>query len=144
MGDNLLNRSPRRNELKEIAQGVFAETDYIGCNNSCIVTDEGLVLVDPPMCPSKAVAWKKRTSELGDLRYVINTEHHWDHIGGNCFYPDARVISHSKTREGAIEGFAAFEFWYNRMQTLDPEGLDLLKDYEVWTFSRIMKSGFPN
>jgi hypothetical protein len=65
------------------------------------------------------------------LRYVINTEHHWDHIGGNCFYPDARVISHSKTREGAIEGFAAFEFWYNRMQTLDPEGLDLLKDYEV-------------
>jgi len=28
--------------MKEIAPGIWAETGYRGCNNSCIVTDEGV------------------------------------------------------------------------------------------------------
>ncbi len=117
--------------MEEIAPGVFAETGHTGCNNACIVTDGGIVLVDPPMCPSQAVSWRERTSGLGELKFVINTEHHWDHIGGNCFYPEARVVSHTLTRTGAVDGMEAFEFWRDRMKTLDPEGADLLGDYQV-------------
>lgn len=38
--------------------------------------------------------------ELGvPIRYVINTHYHADHAWGNCFFPGATVISHSRCRE---------------------------------------------
>jgi cyclase len=33
------------------------------------------------------------------VRYVINTHYHADHAWGNCFFPGATVISHSRCRE---------------------------------------------
>lgn len=38
--------------------------------------------------------------ELGvPIRYVINTHYHADHAWGNCFFPGATVIAHSRCRE---------------------------------------------
>ncbi len=122
--------------MKEIAPGVWAETGYRGCNNSCIVTDEGLVLIDPPMCPSHAVAWKEAVSALGEegggeVKFLINTEHHGDHAGGNWFFRDALKVSHALTRRDTPEGVGTLDFWWVRMEKMDPEGLPLLEGCEV-------------
>ncbi|HJM44261.1 MAG TPA: MBL fold metallo-hydrolase [Nitrospinota bacterium] len=117
--------------MKEIAPGVWAETGHRGCNNSCVVTDAGLVLVDPPMCPSHAVAWKEAVSALGEVKVLINTEHHGDHAGGNWFFRDALKVSQAFTRRDTPEGVGTLDSWRGRMEKMDPEGLPLLEGYEV-------------
>jgi glyoxylase-like metal-dependent hydrolase (beta-lactamase superfamily II) len=37
------------------------------------------------------------------VRYIINTHHHADHSWGNCFFPDATVIAHSRCRRLLVE-----------------------------------------
>ena len=117
--------------MKQIASGIWGETDYIGCNNGCIVTDAGLVLVDPPMCPSETVKWKEAVTELGEVKYLINTEHHGDHVGGNWFFRDATIVSHAVTRENTPDGIGTLDFWRGRIEKMDPAGLPLLEGYEI-------------
>lgn len=117
--------------MKEIAPGVWAETGFTGCNNGCIVTDDGLVLVDLPMCPSDTVKWKESVSRLGELKFVVNTEHHGDHAGGNWFFREAVIVSHAGTRERVAEGIGTVELWRGRMEKMDPKGLPLLEGFEA-------------
>ncbi len=117
--------------MKEVAPGVFAETEYRGCNNGCIVTEAGLVLVDPPMCPTHALDWKRAAGGLGEIRFLINTEHHGDHVGGNFFFREATLVAHAVTRENTPEGIGTLAFWRSRMEESDPEGLPLLEDYAI-------------
>lgn len=117
--------------MKEIAKGVFVETEYFGCNNGCIVTREGLVLTDPPQRPTDAAHWREEVRKLGEVRYLINTEHHGDHIAGNWFFKEARNIAHEGTRARFKDSLPSADFWRERVAQLDPKGLPLMKDYEV-------------
>src|SRR5512137_2119451 len=58
--------------------------------------------------------------ELGvQVRYVINTHYHADHTWGNCFFPGATIIAHSRCRELLIErGIPALENARKQNQTL--------------------------
>ena len=37
------------------------------------------------------------------IRYIINTHYHADHTWGNCFFPEATIIAHTKCRDFLIE-----------------------------------------
>jgi cyclase len=82
--------------IREIAPGVFVETEYHGANVAFIVTGEGVILVDTPMLPDEARQWrveiKQRTDE--EIIYIINTDHHRAHVIGNQHFPTATVIAH--------------------------------------------------
>ena len=75
---------------------VYVETGYEGANVGCIRTDEGLILVDTPMRPRDARAWRARVTQLTgqEVRYVINTSYHPNHMLGNYFFTPATVIAH--------------------------------------------------
>ncbi len=81
--------------MQEIGPGVYVETGFQGGNVGLIVTPEGAVLVDTPMMPWEARQWAatvKRTTKQ-PIRFVINTDHHTEHILGNQFFA-APVVAH--------------------------------------------------
>jgi len=139
-------------EMERITSNVFVETEFSkrvspGCNFSFVVTSEGVVMIDTPMLPTYAVKWRNEIAKRGEVRYIINTEYHVDHISGNYFFPGT-VVSHQGVREmlaapiekvvspdrltKAVAGsmdLRGFILW--RYQEADPEGLALARDYQL-------------
>ena len=118
--------------MQEIVPGVFVETGIPGCNPGFVVTSEGVVLIDTPEPPSVAVQWVEMLKAHGPVVYIINTEHHIDHILCNPFF-EGEVIAHEKTREffhelspisgGQIDNAPDF------VAKADPDGLPYMEGY---------------
>ena len=82
---------------------VHAQTAWEGANVSCIATDEGLVLVDTPLLPEDIEAWRAFVVGLAPdgPRFVVNTDHHFDHVLGNRRL-GGTVISHRAARDEVL------------------------------------------
>lgn len=87
--------------MQKITEGIYVETGYLAPNVGCIVTKEGSVLVDSPFLPREAQNWFQQISGLtkNGIAYLINTDHHFDHILGNC-YLTRKTIAHRTARKG--------------------------------------------
>jgi cyclase len=114
--------------VQRLSEHVYAATEFQGCNAGSIVTPEGLIVIDPPMRPTNAVAWRMELEPLGEVRYLINTEHHRDHILGNHFFPGT-VIAHEETRRRFEEGLGSLESLRERVAKFGPTELSLMKGY---------------
>lgn len=80
---------------------VFTSELYAEVNAGLVVTSEGGVLIDTLPFPSETmqiIDFAKRICPAG-IKYVINTISHADHVYGSCFFPEAELVSHEKTRE---------------------------------------------
>ena len=104
--------------MKQITPNVFVETDFIGCNVSFVTTREGIIMVDSPMIPTDALRWRGEVLDRGEVRYLINTEHHPDHVAGNFFFPGIGISSEETRRE--ILRLPLEEF--RKRIALDPDG----------------------
>ena len=116
--------------MQQIRDRVFVETRIQGSNPGFVVTDECLVMIDSPQQPSDAMKWRKAIEGKGEIRYLINTEPHGDHVIGNFFFPGA-VISHEKTKE-ALSSLSV-EMIVDKIKDIDPEGLPLMEGYFLKT-----------
>ena len=89
--------------MKQIAEGIFCETEWEGANVGAISTGEGIVLVDSPMLPRDARAWKEQLAGVSGepVIFLINTDYHFDHIMTDCLLCD-RVIAHSLAEPGFL------------------------------------------
>lgn len=87
--------------MKIYRDRILVETEYIGANVSCIVTQKGLVLIDSPFLPPDARDWADRIkTETGkEIAYLINTDHHYDHVMGNAFLTE-NTICHEVAARG--------------------------------------------
>lgn len=114
--------------MNKVSGNVYVETGFRGCNVGFVITSRGIVIIDTPMRPTEAVKWRNNVSESGEIRYIINTEPHPDHVSGNFFFPGF-IIAHSETRN-ALSGVTADKV---REQTkrIDPQGLALMEGYKV-------------
>ena len=82
-------------ELEQVTRNVFTTTKLRGCNPSFVVTSAGVVAIDTPQLPTKAVAMRQAAESHGPIRYLINTENHVDHIFGNHWFRGAgEVVNH--------------------------------------------------
>ncbi|NQU16314.1 MAG: MBL fold metallo-hydrolase [Desulfobacteraceae bacterium] len=72
--------------MQRVTENVYAATDIRGCNPGYVVTSDGVVIIDTPQLPTKAVAMREEALEKGPIRFLINTENHIDHIFGNHFF----------------------------------------------------------
>lgn len=82
-----------------LSDQVYVETKYYGANVGCVVTDEGLVLIDSPMIPEDARDWREQLKKISDrdIAYLISMEYHLDHgVLGNCLWTE-RIIAHQLT-----------------------------------------------
>jgi cyclase len=81
--------------------------DYVPGNTTCLITNEGVVLVDDkfPQDADNIVAEVKKLTNQ-PIKYVINTHHHGDHTGGNPRLQQlgVQVISSEQARLNMVDG----------------------------------------
>lgn len=82
--------------IHEVAPNVLVENSFHGANVGCIITGEGVILIDTPMLPEDARAWQDEIERRTDepIVYILNTDHHRGHVIGNQYFPQATVIAH--------------------------------------------------
>ena len=84
--------------MEQITKNVYVENGFRGSNPGFVVTAEGIVMIDTPVELENAKKWSEEIGRRGKLRFLINTEHHFDHWLYN-FYFDGPVIAHESARE---------------------------------------------
>lgn len=109
---------------------MVVETEHYGSNQSAIVGSEGVALVDAPHLPSDALTWRYFVEGLGDVQFLINTDHHPDHTIGNRFLPGA-VVAHAETRRRLETEAPTMQYLRDLIGRLDPDGAHLLDAYTV-------------
>ena len=122
--------------MENVTPNIFTETKVRGCNYSYVVTSDGVVVIDTGQLPTKAMALRDEAESHGPIRYVINTEHHVDHIFGNYFFKGAGTVVH---HQGVYDNFMVvgpeldpFAYAAEAIPTDDPEGEAIFPDREVY------------
>ena len=122
--------------MQKVTSNVWTETKLRGCNPSMVVTDDGVVIIDTPQLPTKAVEMRREAEAYGPIRYVINTEHHVDHIFGNYFFRGAGQVVH---HQGVYDNFMevtpildSFDYAHEAIPIDDPEGEAIFPDRETY------------
>ncbi len=118
--------------MQRVTDNVCTDTTLRGCNPSYVVTRDGVVVIDTPQLPTRAVAMRKEAEAQGPIRFLINTEHHVDHIFGNYFFKGAgTVVNH----RGLYENFMVptsdldpYEYAKEAIPTDDPEGASIFPE----------------
>ena len=108
----------------------IAETRYkLNCNAALIMTDDGVIIVDPHSKPSAARALYKeiQTVTKKPVRKMINTHFHWDHWQGNEVYaaanPALEIVATQQTRENLTKpdaGRGGIPFIEQQIKTVPP------------------------
>jgi cyclase len=121
--------------MHQVTNSIFTDTTLRGCNPSYVVTSEGVVVIDTPQLPTKAVAMRKEAESKGTIRYLINTEHHVDHIFGNYWFRGIPVIHH----QGVDDNFMVvtpdidpYAYALEAIPTDDPGAVPLLPDRDTY------------
>jgi cyclase len=116
-------------EMEQVTGNVFTNTKLRGCNPSFVTTADGVVVIDTPQLPSKAVAMRQLAESHGPIRYLVNTEHHVDHIFGNYYFKGAGiVVNHRALYERFMVVFPdldPFAYAYESVPGDNPHGTDL-------------------
>ncbi len=121
----------RPRPLGTLTPNVYVETGTRGCDPSFVVTSDGVVVIDTPQLPTHALAMRQQAESHGPVRYIVNTEHHVDHIFGNYFFAGAGLVVH---HQGVFDNFMTvyeldpFAFAVTAAENDDPEGVHLIPE----------------
>ncbi len=122
--------------MERVTDNVFAETKIRGCNPGYVVTDEGVVVIDTPQLPTRALSMRREVEEKGPIRYLINTEHHLDHIFGNYFFHGKGiVVSHEEVHKEfmrATPQINPYSYAKEAIPTDDPDGAAFFPDEKTY------------
>lgn len=122
--------------LTPVREAVFTETGTRGCNPSFVVTSDGVVVIDTPQLPTHALLMRHQAEDFGPIRFVVNTEHHVDHIFGNYYFLGAGKVVH---HQGVYDNFMTvypeldpFEFAVEAVHADDSAGIGLVPDRDTY------------
>jgi len=122
--------------MENVTPNVFTTTKLRGCNPSFVTTSDGVVVIDTPQLPTKAVEMRKLAEAHGPIRYLINTEHHVDHIFGNYWFKGAgAVVEH----QGVYDNFMVvtpdldpYAYALEAIPADDPDGAGITPDRDTY------------
>jgi glyoxylase-like metal-dependent hydrolase (beta-lactamase superfamily II) len=79
----------------------FQSEVYAQVTAGVVAGPQWAVVIDTLALPDETLSMREFIEhELNvPVRYVINTHYHADHTWGNCFFPGATVIAHTRCRE---------------------------------------------
>jgi cyclase len=120
--------------MRQLTPDVLADVGPYRPNPSMVVTSEGVCLIDSPELPRDIYAWREEVFRRGEPKYLINLEHHSDHLIGNHFFsPPATIVSHAGTRERFEASLGSPERVRQRIARLetDPNGPPIPDDYQL-------------
>jgi cyclase len=90
-------------QRERVSDNVFSfQSDvYAHVTAGAIIGPSWAVMIDTLATPEETLAIRDFIEQELDVpvRYVINTHYHADHSWGNCFFPEATVISHVLCRQ---------------------------------------------
>jgi cyclase len=122
--------------FENVTANIRTDVTIRGCNPSYVTTSDGVVVVDTAQLPTKAVAMRAEAESHGSIRYVINTEHHVDHIFGNYYFKGAGTVIH---HQGVAENFMVptplldpFDYAAEAIPMSDPEGAAIFPERDVY------------
>jgi cyclase len=121
--------------LEAVTSSIWTTTKLRGCNPSFVVTSDGVVAIDTTQLPTRAVAMRTQAEAYGPIRYLINTEHHVDHIFGNYWYKGIPVVNHQGLYDNFMDPSAAldpFAYALEAIPTDDPAAAPLIPDRDVY------------
>ncbi|MBM3694919.1 MAG: MBL fold metallo-hydrolase [Actinobacteria bacterium] len=122
--------------MQQVTPRVFTDTTMRGCNPSFVVTSDGVVVIDTPQLPTRAVAMRRQAEAHGPVRYLINTEHHVDHIFGNYYFRGAGpVIAHVEVARNFMlksQHPSPYDYAREALPTDDPEGEAIFPDEDTY------------
>ena len=122
--------------MERVTQAIFTDTSLRGCNPSYVVTSDGVVVIDTPQLPTRAVAMRAEAETHGSIRYLINTEHHVDHIFGNYFFKGAgAVVEHQALFDNFMvvtPDLDPYEYAKEAIPTDDPDGAAIFPDRDTY------------
>ena len=108
--------------VEQITSHVHISTEHGACTVGAIQSSGGVVLIDSPNRATGALQWREEIERLGPVRYLINTEHHVDHVFGNYFLPGTIISNHYNKQNFYQEGFHGTKSAEGPSRLLDPEG----------------------
>jgi cyclase len=122
--------------MQKVTSNIWTDTTLRGCNPSMVLTSDGVVVIDTPQLPTKAVEMRREAEALGPIRYVINTEHHVDHIFGNYYFRGAGLVVH---HQGVYDNFMeitpsldSYDYAHEAVPTDDPAGEEIFPDRDSY------------
>ena len=120
--------------MEQVSPHVYIDAMEGPCCIGAIQTEEGVLLVDSPQYPTRAERWLDEIKGLGQIKYLLNTEPHADHVFGNAFVPGT-IIAHQYIKDVFWDDAP---FGPNFMKTpevfieiFDPERLDAADTYQA-------------
>lgn len=122
--------------MENVTGNIFTETKARGCNPSYVTTSGGVVIIDTPQLPTHAVEMRREAEMHGPIRYIINTEHHVDHIFGNYYFKGAGTVVH---HQGVYDNFMVvgpeldpFAYAAEAIPMDDPDGEVIFPDRDEY------------
>ena len=87
---------------ERVAEDVYVFTSelYAQVNAGAVIGPDWSVLIDTLAYPDETVEIRDflETRLNKPVRYLINTHYHADHTLGNCWFPQAKIVAHERTR----------------------------------------------
>ncbi len=83
----------------------FQSSVYAQVTAGVVVGPKWSVLIDTLALPEESLEIRDYVTRhlQTKIRYVINTHYHADHSWGNCFFPEATIIAHTRCRDLLVE-----------------------------------------
>ena len=120
--------------LNEIASGVYVENGYEGGNVGLIIAGGQGLLIDTPMLPADARAWRETVESLGitSIYGIVNTDYHPENMLGNVAFGPVRTWGHgSAARPIAKYNTSGAEQLASSYRSRNPALADEIQEIEL-------------